>query len=306
MSDIEERIKRAFEPYRFTTERVIQAERSSPRRQGPRRASRLLLIAAAVALVVAVPLVLPGGGAGGADPAAAATLLKAAEAARAEPWFGSLQEGQYLNFKMIQSNPWLCAGRSNLTVEWWLRSDGSGKGVTTPGHSYDLTPTTSMFDYWSSEDYPTDPGALSDRFASDPGFGIGVPAFMGTGNAATFGKISALVSEFTVPPNLRAALFQVAASLKGVELIGTVTDRLGRPGTAVGYTYEGVREQLIFDPATARLLASEWVLVDPQVAAAAGRTGPGCGIFHDGPPGMVEDSMTFFSPAVVDSIGGRP
>jgi hypothetical protein len=305
MSDIEERIKVAFEPYRFTTERVTRSGRSSPPgRQGPRRVSRLLLIAAAVALVVSVPLVLPGGGVGGADPAAAATLLKAAEAARAEPWFGSLQDGQYLKFKMIQSNPWLCAGRGDLTVEWWLRSDGSGKGVTTPGHSYALTPTTSMFDYWSSEDYPTDPGVLSERFASDPNFGIGVPAFMGTGNAATFDKVSALMSNFTLPPKLRAALFQVAASLNGVELIGPVTDPLGRPGTAVGYTYEGLRQQLIFDPATAKLLASEWVLVDPQVAAAAGRTGQGCGIFQDGPPGMVEDSMTFFSSAVVDSTNG--
>ena len=42
-----------------------------------------------------------------------------------------------------------------------------------------------------------------------------------------------------------------------------MTDRLGRPGIGVGFTEYGVRDVLIFDPATSAVLEREGIAVDP-------------------------------------------
>ena len=42
-----------------------------------------------------------------------------------------------------------------------------------------------------------------------------------------------------------------------------MTDRLGRHGTGVGFTQYGVRDVLIFDPATSAVLEREGIAVDP-------------------------------------------
>lgn len=74
------------------------------------------------------------------------------------------------------------------------------------------------------------------------------------GDAETFTLIGDMLRETSAPPDVRAALFRVAANLQGVELIGETTDESGRPGTAVGYTEEGITHELIFDPVTSVLL----------------------------------------------------
>jgi hypothetical protein len=94
------------------------------------------------------------------------------------------------------------------------------------------------------------------------------------------------------PAALRAALFQVLKSIPGVELLGRVTDPAGRPGTAVADTRGAVRSELIFDPATARALAT--VTVD-------GVVGPGAP-----PKGTVTNYYAILARGVVDSDSARP
>jgi hypothetical protein len=66
-----------------------------------------------------------------------------------------------------------------------------------------------------------------------------------------------------VSPTARAALYRAAAYIPGVTLVGEVRDSLGRPGLAVAFRADGVREELVFDPETSALLAERRVLESP-------------------------------------------
>ena len=65
--------------------------------------------------------------------------------------------------------------------------------------------------------------------------------------------------ETAATPAQRAALYQVAARLPGIELVGAVHDDAGRPGTAVAMDDHGIRSTLVFDPQTSALLQEEQV-----------------------------------------------
>ena len=78
-----------------------------------------------------------------------------------------------------------------------------------------------------------------------------------------------MLRETYASPELRAALFQIASGLPGVELIGDVTDEEGRPGVAVGYPSDGLRHDLIFDPNTSVLLGERTVVTDPSSSEEA-------------------------------------
>jgi hypothetical protein len=77
------------------------------------------------------------------------------------------------------------------------------------------------------------------------------------GDDQVFLLIGDLMAQGDTPPDLRASLFESAARLEGIQEAGEVTDPLGRVG--IGLTIDGVslRTQLVFDPETADLLASE-------------------------------------------------
>jgi len=83
------------------------------------------------------------------------------------------------------------------------------------------------------------------------------------GDAETFTIIGDMLRETYAPPQLRSALYQIAAGLPGVELVGTVKDEVGRDGVAVGYTSHGIRHELIFDPDTSALLGERYMVTDP-------------------------------------------
>ena len=82
------------------------------------------------------------------------------------------------------------------------------------------------------------------------------------GDAETFVLIGDLLRETYASPALRAALYEVAAGLPGVELIGNVRDASGRPGVAVAYEHDGARNELIFDPETAAMLGESSVVTE--------------------------------------------
>ena len=51
------------------------------------------------------------------------------------------------------------------------------------------------------------------------------------------------------------------ARLPGIRALGTITDQMGRSGTAVAITFHGVRHELVFDPSSSLLLAQREIVV---------------------------------------------
>ena len=107
------------------------------------------------------------------------------------------------------------------------------------------------------------------------------------GDAETFTLVGDLLRETYASPAVRAALYEVAADLPGVELVGNVRDASGRPGIAVAYDHDGARNELIFDPETAVMLGESTVVTD---AGAMGL-----------PVGTVVSSAVYLASGVVDS-----
>jgi len=56
---------------------------------------------------------------------------------------------------------------------------------------------------------------------------------------------------------VRAALYQAAALIPGVRLLGIVRDHLGRRGLGVAYDSHGIRHELIFNPHTSALMGEQ-------------------------------------------------
>ena len=65
-----------------------------------------------------------------------------------------------------------------------------------------------------------------------------------------FTIVGDLLRESPAPPALRRALWEVAATIPGVQLVGPVTDAAGRAGVAV----ERGRARYVLDPSDGRLL----------------------------------------------------
>ena len=78
--------------------------------------------------------------------------------------------------------------------------------------------------------------------------------------------VADLLSSPAAAPELRAALYRVAAEIPDIELIGRATDPVGRQGIAVAITsdYSGAlsRRELIFSPRDAGLLAEREILLE--------------------------------------------
>jgi hypothetical protein len=108
--------------------------------------------------------------------------------------------------------------------------------------------------------FPTDPRTVYDRLRANVG---------GRGHSPdgeVFTEIGDALREQPAPAALRAGLYGALALIPGIELVGDVTDRVGRRGVAVAFTEIGVRNELIFDPDTSELLAERSVLLDPKAA----------------------------------------
>jgi hypothetical protein len=114
------------------------------------------------------------------------------------------------------------------------------------------------------------------------------------GDAETFTIIADMLRETYASPALRAALFEVAADLHGVELLGSVKDPVGRDGTAVVYTHAGQRHELIFDPDTSVMLGERYVVTDRSKGG------------FDVESGTVVGWAAYLSSGIVDSTSDRP
>lgn len=131
---------------------------------------------------------------------------------------------------------WIAAGRPSLAKEGAVETD-------VPA--------------FTALDLPDDADALYERIERDAtGCGDGLHEEM-------FTLIGDALRETRTLPAQRAALYEVAGRIPGVELVGRVRDPLGRSGLAVAFpsTADKRRHTLIFDAETAVLLSEEQVTV---------------------------------------------
>lgn len=277
---------------------------TAPVRSGSRRGFRITVAVAALATLALIGSgLLPLGR--GPDPAAAAALQRAADAAAAQP-AGSAQGYRHtksvgahlMGVGGSSDRPNGAWALIPVEREIWIKADGSGRLVESRGEPTWFGPADKAAWVASGLELPS-PSHSDTRFGAAPtGVAPGTPqAWPGSlyyedlaalptdvtalrrviddraaaGGGSTdyerFTIVGDLLRETVGTPQLRASLYRVAAGLSGVDLIGSVTDRAGRIGTAVAMTIDGSsrgleRRTLIFDPATAVLLAEEDVLLD--------------------------------------------
>ena len=252
----------------------------------PAAPARRIAVTALVLATLAIVVVRgPFSFLAGADPAAAAALRQAATvAAEADPL--SLGDG-YLYTKteamwMFQAADWLYL--RPLVREDWVAADGSGRIQETVGELIFLSEADRVA--WEAGDFT--PYALNEDFgpgglepqltnASLPTDVALLRAAVKQQAAAThpwavdsqmFVVIRDLLRDPLTPPDVRAGLFQVAAGLPGIEMLGEMADRIGRPGVAVAMTAFPMlpyarQEIVIFDPATSVLLEERTVSLAP-------------------------------------------
>lgn len=169
---------------------------------------------------------------------------------RGEPvWFGPADEAAWV----AQGSPDLRGDPESDTRFRPTPEDAEpGTPQLAPGSLY----------YAPVDELPTDVDALSALIRAQAAASGG-----GATNQRMFTIVGDLLRETVAAPEVRAALYQVAAGIEGVELVGTVADRAGRTGTAVALTTDlpGVgrrQDVLIFDPETSLLLEDRDVLLD--------------------------------------------
>lgn len=171
----------------------------------------------------------------------------------------------------------------------WYRRDDSGRSATDGTLSYFTeadrqadqglhdTPVPTEQTYGPGA-YPQDTGDLSslstdpavllqqlrDR-SSQTGSSPEPPISPGPGQGADtgmlWGAIQTLIDAPATTPTQRAALFEVASQLQGVQVTQTATDPVGRPATLLStINGEGVESEWWFDPSSEQLLAQRYTV----------------------------------------------
>jgi hypothetical protein len=256
--------------------RAALLRRTRPRRRPWWLAAPALAAAAALALILAPSH---------ETPATAATLLRhAADAAREVAPTRPLKPGQYLYTRSrdaylttVADGPHPYAVLVPHERESWLGLDGTGWLKESSGtlqwlsehdrQAWIAAGRPDLGGHASSQPIGSDDGAApmtTPSLAADPdalfkqlerragGHGNGLYLEM-------FVEIGDALREAYTTPQQRAALYEVAARLPGIELVGARDDAAGRPGVAVAMadTVNKQRQELIFDPATGALLGEE-------------------------------------------------
>jgi hypothetical protein len=313
-------------PPRATLEAILAGGGSSPppRRPARRRMPRAVMPAAGLGLAAVLVAALLVSGGTRPDEAAAAALRQVADAVRAQPGPGALGPGEFL-YTRVNARPLLAMGPERpfrreihsasdfgfsvmlpQVTEMW---QGRRRGLVSATVRDPRFPTANDRRAWVAagrprlpakgtfEDdiggdgierisLPTDPDRLLDELKRDAADGD-------HGNAYIFSTLIAdYLREPGTTPAQRAALYEVAARLPGIELIGPRADRDGRRGTAFASDDDEGRYRvtLIINRRTGQLLARRSVTL------------PGNPI----PVGTVTEDSTFSVPAVVGAIGERP
>lgn len=246
-------------------------------------------------------------------------MLQDAAAAEAEqePW--APRADQFVYTKTVSSYyvggdvEYLAAGGG----ETWTSIDGLHTGLsegwTEPNEvdpdgsreSLPLTPCAEDTESWCGnfpaypEDLPTDGDVdVMLQYLRDT---AGPPAHAGdTGepfpDTGTFERAEDILALGSAPPQARSAIFGAIALIPGVTVTGDTHDAAGRPGVAVGFTFETeARDELIFDNETNEFLGFRQLWSPDKLA--------------DGVP-ATEDGASYdvalLESGIVDEVGQKP
>ena len=259
-----------------------------------RRVALGAVVAGVLAVAIALPSVLPNGRGAAQRTAAAAFLLRASTVAAHQPAAAVPGPGQFLYTKTETTG-----GAQNYNVvtqdgyyqvldrqwdETWAATDGSGRDRLKSGPG--TIPSAKERAVWISAGRPSLAARTTDQMFKKGGLAYvdlsGLPRYPKQllkaiedrkaeggppGARETFTIIGDLLRQAYPWPKLRAALFQVAAGIPGVELVSPVTDPVGRTGVSIEETSNGIRSEWIFDPETSALLAVRVTVLHPRPSA---------------------------------------
>jgi hypothetical protein len=279
-----------------------------------RRRRRVLIPAAGLAAAAtAVVVALVGvGDEAGIEARAAAVLRDAAANARTQKPLPTPGQDRVLYVKSVDAylNTWADRGKFSVLVphvrEIWHGPEG-GLLVTSSGDPEFLSERDrqrwiaagrpnlregrvgrTALGRYDMSDLPTDVDALSSRLEDEArGHSEGTHRQM-------FTRLGDYLRETNISPRQRAALYEVAARIPGVELVGRVRDPVGRSGVAVAMEHpsDGTRETLVIDPESGVLLAEEDVTLAENVFGY--------------PAGTRIGHSTYLVTRMVGAVGSRP
>jgi hypothetical protein len=265
MDMLDERLRRAADLVSPPEPSLTRLARRRERRNRNRR-----IVAAAVALIVTVGGL--GGAVGGLAGLAGEEALPGGDTSHAPPGAQPpppLAAGEFFYERTVTLLPeayGLAGGR--VAEETWWATDGSGRrtgrstttdyslgprGVWGPGEMEVEDLSKLSFDpevLWNQLTDRSAPGGASPQPAGTPGFGVsGDPARL-------WRAINALLEMPNAEPALRAALFEVAATIPEADLQQAVQDPGGRKAVSISMSVGDGRFTLFFDPQSLQLLAS--------------------------------------------------
>jgi RNA polymerase sigma-70 factor (ECF subfamily) len=305
-------------------ERVRAAVAAHAAARRPLRRRRLVpavgLVAVASAAAAASVVLLTGTSVT-VSASAARLFHQAARAARQERSLAALEPGQYLYTKSVDAylsttggtrpdgTTWEYSVLLPTTREIWLGRDGTGWLHETGGpptwlSEHDrrawiahgrpdlgngpsdtrLAPAPGVTGEMASLDLPSDPDTLYAQLKHEA---------EGNGNGTypeMFTLIGDALRENYTTPAQRAALYDVAARLPGIELSGRTVDSADRPAVAVGMVSAAndARSVLLFDPTSYELLGEETTVLAGNPAGY--------------PAGTVVGRATYLEQRVVDHV----
>lgn len=311
--------------------RTREAERARGRVTGGGRRRWLVaatVAAAALALAVVAPLLGTGGNGSRAE--AAELLRKAARVAAQQPPVSQADGYRYTKsegaFLSTSGDGVMVSALVPVVREIWVAPNGSGRILKTEQDPIFFSPQDQQrwedagqpplaevgtsdesfgpggLTYEDLESLPTDPDALFELIRSRAEHNEAVEAEM-------LVIVGDLLRESLAPPELRAALYEVAARIPGIELV-EVTDRAvsssggvlapvpaGRRAVAVAIEsdYSGtlIRNELIFDPDTSEMFAERQVLLERVEWVDAD------------PPALI-GTVVYVNSGIVESTDDRP
>jgi hypothetical protein len=266
-NDLGERLRRAGELV-AAPERPF--ERLLERRDRRRRRERLL--AGGVGMAVAVAAI--GGAVFAVGRAEAPSPGLSAEAKARDPRL-ILDPGEFSYVRTVRTSE-----TGQAVVETWWGPDGSGRvrsSSTDPNYG---VPGEGS---WGSGDFPiesdlsglsTDPSVLVQqiRERSAPGGASPQPDVTpGDGQSQESGSLWRAIDRLLELPNstpeLRSAIYEVAAGVPGVEETTGASDPVGRDALMLEFVSEGERQDLFFDPQTLQLMAATDVALSGEHGA---------------------------------------
>lgn len=253
MNDLREDLRRATRsvaPPNDAYERLLR--RRDRRRRQERVTAGVLAMAVAVGGIGGAVFALRSGGGEGTRPG------------QGNPGVDlSMVPGEYSYVKT------LILYTGDTTIETWWGLDGSGRTEVESNDPHYGPPESGTFGpgEFPAEadvaDLSTDPAVLAGQVEdrSAPGGASPQPEItpepgQDDRTGAMWRAVTALLEMPNATPELRAALFQVAGGITGVDVVDGVEDPAGRPAILVQVDTEAEHHELYFDPTSHQLLAA--------------------------------------------------